>query len=405
MLDQMQTAVEITGLQESKISSVAFELDYLRKNGLLVDINVTGVGMFTRSASFGEIGIAADDDKVKRYTPGSKFLIPQAMVARLRSVEVRMRQLHVKFCTDVGGFRPYRWLPHTGYYQFRSRFDELKAEFYAIKHEIIENWDGYRDLLASELAAGAHHTWQAIEGQGYGAIIMNGRGYAYESSFTDAVVESALAQLPSQGKIELTLHADYKVGVIFSEFDFDAAREISQAEADKAKAEAKAASLQADMLLEAHRKQLWDNQIEQSKKEVELEAMMAAEIEHAKAQLSLMRSPFEDVFINLRCSIADACDEIAASIAKNGFVRGKVAERARGLLDFYDVMAAHNDKELRAKLVELRNQIGAIGDERTKETPTRSPEAVAAKLAEIIELANIEADDLANLSRAAFLEI
>ena len=39
-------------------------------------------------------------------------------------------------------------------------------------------------------------------------------------------------------------------------------------------------------------------------------------------------------------------------------------------------MAAYNDKELRAKLVELRNKFGAIGDECTKDAPTRSPEAV-----------------------------
>ena len=51
-----------TGIDESKIISVAFELDYLRKHGLLIDIAVSGVGMFTKSAQLGEFGISAGDE-------------------------------------------------------------------------------------------------------------------------------------------------------------------------------------------------------------------------------------------------------------------------------------------------------------------------------------------------------
>ena len=61
------------------------------------------------------------------------------------------------------------------------------------------------------------HTWQAIQGQGYGGIIFNGSGYTSQDEFVDAVVDLALGQFPSAGKIESDLKADYQVGVIFTD--------------------------------------------------------------------------------------------------------------------------------------------------------------------------------------------
>lgn len=407
-LNPKQLAAFETGLDESKITNVSFELNFLRRNGLLIDLDITGVGMFTRSAQLGEFGINASDEKARRYTAGSKYLIPKEAVDRLRSVEARMRQAHVKYCSEVTGFKPYRWLPYTGYYNFKRRWDELHAEFERVKSDIIWNLDAYRDQLANEFAAGARHTWAAIQGQGYNAIIFNGTGYVSRDEFVDAVVNLALAQFPGSFKIENDLRADYRVGVIYTDFDAKSesiATELAREKAQKVKAEAQTAYLQNSILQEQHDNQIRMNRLAQQEKELAIEAMMQAEMAHAKDQLEKIRAPFEEVFISLRQQIADACDEIQASIEKNGFVRGKVAERAAGLVDFYNLMAAHDDKELRAKLVELKSKIGTIGDERTKETPARSTEAIAETLKDIIEMANVEADELANLSRAAFLEV
>jgi hypothetical protein len=394
-----------TGIDESKIVSVAFELDYLRKHGLLIDIAVSGVGMFTRSAQLGELGINSSDEKSKRYSPGSKYLIPKETVDRLRSVETRMRQAHLKYCTDVAGFRPYRWLPYTAYKSFKRRWTELHEEFEKIKLAIIYNLDAYRELLTDEFAAGARHTWAAIEGQGYSAIIFSGTGYVSRDAFVDSVVALALAQFPSADKVESDLRADYTVGVIFTDFDAKAyAIEADMAYA-KAESQKEIASLQTAMLQEQYDNERRLNQLAQQQREFEIEAMMAAEMAHAKEQLEQIRHPFEEVFICLRQDIAEACDEIKASIDKNGLVRGKVAERAAGLVEFYDLLAAHDDKELRAKLVELRAKIGTIGDDRPKDAPARSADEIKKTLTEIVEMANLEASELANLSRAAFLEI
>jgi hypothetical protein len=401
---QKEQAAEVTGLPETKIQTVSFELDYLRRNGLLLDINISGVGLFTRSAQLAEFGIGANDEKNTRYTAGSKYLIPKRTVDELRSVESRMRQMHTKFCTDVAGFRPFRWLPYTGYKAYKRRWSDLQAEFDEIKERILDNLDGYRDLLAQEFAQGAKKTWAAVEGQGYGAIIFNHVGYYDKYAFVDAVVNLAISQFPSRSKIEDELHADYKVGVIFTDYDWQAAAESQKAQVETAIANKRAAYLQASMLQEEHDNQLRVNRLEQQKREIEIEAMMTAELEHAKGQLESMRHPFEEVFIALRQEIAQACEEILASITKNGFVRGKVAERASGLVEFYDLLAAHNDAELREKLADLKAKIGPIGD-RGKDDEKRNTVAITETLRQITEMANLEAGRLAELSRAAFVEI
>lgn len=400
-----QQAAAETGLDESKIHTVAFELDYLRRNGLLVDVSVTGVGMFSRSAQLGELGIDNSDVKAKRYTAGSKFLIPKTAIDQLRSVEARMRQAHVKFTTDVAGFRPYRWLPYTGYKAYKARFEQLKSEFGSVKSYILANLDNYRDMLADEFAAGARHTWAAIEGQGYTSMIVNGRAYLDKWEFIDAVVNSALAQFPTAEKIQAELNADYQVGVIYTDYDQEKVALASQMAYSKAKLENELANLKVTQAQEEFNHTLRMNRLEQQEKEAAIEAMMMAEMQHAKSQLEAIRAPFEEVFITLRSQVAVACDEIKDSLDKNGFLKGKVAERAAGLVELYDLLAAHNDKELREKLVDLRARIGGIGEDRGEDEPARSPEAIRKTLTDIINMANLEAEELSHLSRAAFLEV
>jgi hypothetical protein len=110
-------------------------------------------------------------------------------------------------------------------------------------------------------------------------------------------------------------------------------------------------------------------------KEAKIEAMWKAEIEHARAQLGEIVSPFEEVFRNLRNRFADDAAEMLESIQKNGFVRGKVAEKGRGLVELFDMWAVHNDVELRAKLIDLKKAIGPSVKDRA-DASERSTEEV-----------------------------
>ena len=100
---------------------------------------------------------------------------------------------------------------------------------------------------------------------------------------------------------------------------------------------------------------------------------------------------FEEVIRDLRNRIANDAAEILESVKGNGFVRGKVATRGRGLLEFFDLMAAHTDADLRYKLIELKSAIGPVGD---KNVPDRDVDKISDILNGIMDLADAEIESL-----------
>lgn len=392
------------GINKDSVAHVGYELEVLRSKGLLVDLNVSGTTMFTRKASFAELGILSDDEKTKRYSAGNKYLIPKEDIDRLRSIETRMRQTLDKYAWDVTGFRPYRWLPWTAYRQFKARWQELAQEFEFIKIDIMNKYDTYLDMISDEFAAGARNTWRAVNGQGYTVIEWGGKKFYTENHFVEGVVEVAQNMMPTFQRIEKELKADYKVALVYGQVDYakdqaQAELVLAQAKAEKAEVAAKAALAQEEL-----NHATYMHKLEKEKAEIEIEAMIAAEVDHAREQLAEIKSPFEEVFTALRCQIAQDCEEMLASVTKNGFVRGKIAEKAHGLLEVYEMLAVHNDKELRDKLVSLRSQIGVVGGD-GKDAALRNTNAVADTMRQIVELAHNEIDNLSDISRAAFLEI
>ena len=100
------------------------------------------------------------------------------------------------------------------------------------------------------------------------------------------------------------------------------------------------------------------------------------------------------------------CLKEILSIKKNGYIRGKIATQGGGLLDLYNLLAAHNDHELKNLLVDLKSEIGPVGDARTKDSPDRDPEKIVELLSEINDLAHKAAEDLTEgPSRFSFAEL
>ena len=77
------------------------------------------------------------------------------------------------------------------------------------------------------------------------------------------------------------------------------------------------------------------------------------------------------------------------SIQKNGYVRGKVAEKGRGLIELFDLLAIHDDGELRSALVNLKGLLGPA----SKDDP-RDTEAIKAVLNKIADMADGEVQRL-----------
>lgn len=404
LTDQKKAIMAITG--ESRVLSVQVQLDILRKQGLLVDLNITGTGMFTKSASYDEVGFARDSEKDARYDwikPGTKFVIPEAPVKRLKSIESRMRQIMDKYARKVTGFYPYRWLPFTAYQSWKEAWEEAKADFYAVKDEIISNRDSYVDIVADEYTRIAHNAWKSIKAQGYKWAIVDGKAVD-EDLFVDYIVAKAVALIPTEDEIEEQLQADYVTAMVYGKADV--ARDEADAAAIREQIDLnrQLTQIEVSRAAEAARAEAWNIQAAQTERELKIEAMMQAELEHARAKLKTITSPFEEVFTALRNEFAEQAEAILANIKKNGFVRGKVAEKGRGLIEMFDLMCTHDDRELRYRLEVLKSSLGEAGTK--QDADTRNVDAIKSTLQEIIELSSRAAQDLiAEPNRFTSLEI
>ncbi len=406
-----QLAAQI-GVAPDRIHSVRLQLDTLRKQGLLIDLNISGTSMFTRSATLAELGIADGDIRAVRFTPGQKFLYPENEVRRIHTVESRMRQWLKRLTFSITGFHPYVWLPYTAYPAWRQRWEELSAEFYAVKTDYLAHYDEYRDLFTQEFTAVAEAAWRSIQAQGDRQAAVDGRPYRDQAGFTGAVLERALLKFPTRERIELELHADYSTGLVWSEEDLAAdqlqaqrIRAQIETEQNQHRAQQQEAYLQSSILQEQYNHTARMNRLEQQEKEIHIAAMLQAEAEHAREALHKIVSPYEEIFTALRQQFAESAAEMLESIHRNGFVAGKVAEKGRGLIELFDLLAIHDDGELRQRLLALRSALNQHTAARPADRQRTTAE-IKAVLTDIQTLSQTAAADLsATPSIFAFVEI
>jgi len=399
----------LTGLAPEMIGAQYMQVDVLKQEGILINLDISGSSMFVCGTDWGELGVSGDSTRAARMTPGRKYLYPKAAVNRINSVVSAMRQCLERYSYDLTGFRPNRYMHYKTYGHWQAEWDQLLERFNAVKAELIAMHDQAVDDLADEFRTIAAEAWDA---NGHQSLFFKGVKYSDLDEFTDAVVARVLSKMPDVETIEAGMHADYRVSMLYgleeiarSEANATRIREIAEAELAKAKDEQQSAYLNSAILQEQYNHEQRMMRMNEQEKELAIEAMMHAEAEHAREQLKEIASPFQEVFVALRNQIAQDATEMLASIQKNSFVKGKVAERGRGLLDLYELMTIGEDAELRGKLTQLRNAIGTIGDERAKDAAPRDTAEVVNALESIRALAHSAAQDLAaGPSRFSFLE-
>jgi len=374
---------------------VGVQLKALRDNGILVDLDIEGTGIFTRTATFDDIGFVQDGEIDPRYgwvKPGQKYLIPEAPVKKIKSVVARMRQLYNSHTRKVTGFAPYAWMPFTAHPEFVVEWKLLVAAFYDVKAEIIENHSVYVDQIAKQYELIAQAAWKAMAAQNKGKVIVGGEPLD-EEEFYSLMIERAIKLVPSVPDIEAKVKADYTTAMVYGAGDFA----LEQAEAEqitaKTQAEREKAEIENRAALEDLRAKMWATQAEQSERDIKIDAMRAIELERARAQLKETVSPFIEVYQSALSDVTDRAVELLETIQKGGVVRGKIAEKGRGLLNFYSMLMIPElaDERMVDALAGLKS---LMGEEGTKDD-ARSVPSITRKLQEIVELQNTVADEIA----------
>jgi hypothetical protein len=361
---------EATGDEAEQINLVRLDIEKMKMLGVLIDIDIHGTSMFTARATWAELGIPEQDIRRKRLKRGSKSLLPPLYDGRIRSLETRFRQSLERHSFILQGFRPWRWNPFTAYPAWRQEWDKLQAELVGLRMELIEHRAEFVAAVVTDWTKIASEAWQSIKARrpkGAGDFVLITPTAVFETleAFTEHVISQVVAQFPTAEEIETGLYVEYRNAMVVTGADLDAERLrqeqlTTEREQERAKQHAVQAKAQAQQrLLDIETREADQlSHLRLQEERIKLAAMREAELEHARQQIQNTVSPFAEVISQFRARIASDVAEIATSVKKNGHVRGKVAERARGLLDLYRLLgAAAGDDELETSLLELRHQL------------------------------------------------
>lgn len=384
-----QEIADLANVSTTRVRVFSYELNVLRNKGLLVALNIEGTGMFERKAEFNEYGMGDDDIRKGRLKPGRKLVLPvDANTKAFNSIAATLRSTLKKFSNNIPGFYPYKFVPFEAFSsKFKPKFEECKALWDCEIENLIANLDQYREMVASQAVKEAEKAWQSLESLTIGDTVVD-----YED-YIEYCVARDTADIPSEDEIREKLSLDYYVAMVYGAADIVRDQQEAQEIEMQARLAKQNLTLENEMMAEAVRTQSVRNQIEEDTLRAKRDAIVQAEAEHIRKQLAEQGSPFDQIIRDARERAADSAAEILRSIKSNGFLHGKVAEKGKGLKEYFELMATHEDKYLLDMLKVLDKQIGQISTDKKKQEP-RDTEAISKTLEEIVKLSKAEFETL-----------
>jgi hypothetical protein len=362
------------------VQTVVFQLRKLREQGILVDVDIHGLTMFSRRVSLAELGIPLASARGKTVTPGVKFMAPRDFCRKLMTAGQRLRDVLDKHSDNVTGFRPFRYIYYLSWQTFIQKWTEIHNDFKALKQQALDNRDEWERVYLEECALRAQEAWTAImatNGKHEGALILelqhSTKVFGTCDEFVAWIVEIGKGTFPTADHIRRHLRADYYTAVLLSSADIEA--EQTRMEEEVARSlQAQAGQAQARaQVSEAHHRE----RVAESEADLAMRAIYAAQLEHARTQLAITVSPFEELFQNLRAQIYHDAREMEESIRKNGFLNPQVGKRIHNLMDLFRMKDAVGDMELET----LLQTVAAWADQTPKQTGKAGQVAAADRIA------------------------
>ena len=362
------------------VHTVVFQLRQLREQGILVDVDIHGLTMFSRRISLAELGIPLTSARGKTITPGVKFMAPRDFCRKLMTTGQRLRDCLDKYSEFVTGFRPFRYIYYLSWQPFIKQWDEIHADFEALETQALTERDQWEQDYLAECALRADEAWEAImatNGKHEAALILelqhSTKVFSTKDDFIAWIVEIGKGTFPTADHIRTHLRADFYTAVLISSADLEAEQAREKEEVARA-LQANATQAQAHaQVTEAEQRE----RVATSEADLAMRAIYTAQLEHARNQLAITVSPFEELFQNLRAQIYHDAREMEESIRKNGFLNPQVGKRIHNLMDLFRMKDAVGDMELET----LLQTVAAWADQTPKQTGKAGQVAAADRIA------------------------
>lgn len=354
---------------EDHVSVVRFELQRLRNEGALVDINIHGLSMLSAGISWEELGIGELDVRRSRFSKGQKLLFPRDIAGPLLSIDRRIRTLLEKYSYKVTGFIPYRWVPVGAYFTWLEKHNELAQEFEEAKQTLLDTYEESRKALAHDFREIAHSSYSSLEA--------NGEVAQTREQFVQHVIDVVLSKMPSEERIQAEIRVEYRTAILEDSADIQA--RLAAYEQEKIEIERARASQHAEW-----EKQHTVTEGERLKRQRMIE-MHRMELEKAREQLQNMRSPWDEVVGAFHQQIHDEVLAILGIIKDRGFIPHQTVKRIKGLREMYDILAVQQDNQIEEALNQIESAMQVQAAKKTRSAAPHDAHLVGQALDELVE--------------------
>jgi hypothetical protein len=403
-----------------KIEQINFEFDKMLEQWIGVNISMHGFSMFRTRVTPEELGIPDNDPVLETINLGVKALLPaEGYLAPFESTQRRTHRLLERYSQEIEGFYPWRFMlgrpvpadapadiqaveAARPFGLFMAEFTKIKEQTEAIKEKIIADYDSLYHWREQRSRDDARNAWAALYARVSRRIKLNApeikpkavmaeiaAEYGTEESFVERVVKGVMGKFPSRP----TIRENVAIKLYLGRPTNLAAFKLEQLAAQ-------------EKALEVRMKNM-----ELAKEERHLAAIKLAELQNAREAVLAMKSPFQEVLDHVGSQIIENCKSIVNTINQHGYLPGRGNERARGIVEMYELFQAGlqgNDKleealsKLKAALVPQEFE----GKRKKGESYAKYDAAsIKAALVEVQQVAQIQVEEVKKSKFSGFTAV
>lgn len=409
---RVERAADATSHAPEEVERLPFDLSALEEEGAFVNVDASGFGMLNRRLDWQALGIRLPEGTDVSFHPPrcgvlpNRYRRPLMLPAAQAHAALHKYSYHFRLTETLFETPAYRWLTWRAFREFEEAFNIAQANLEAAKREVLNDYDAIRqEVLDTFAALGCDSANRLLA-----------TGIVVPADFHERIEAGVLDALPSENELREGLSLRFQVGVILLGSEMlreqrKVARERKVLEREQAARDLQAA--QERVAADALQQQLWAErervrlslaaEADERRREAETkERIRQLKLEAARQKLEETLSPLQEGAMQLRASVYESAVAIHEALAKNDYLPGATARKAKGMAHWFRLMNFQSDAELE-NLVNRLEQLAATGAGKKKRTADN--EQVKRVLDEIIELTYRDAKALAAPSRMGALEL
>lgn len=406
-----ERAASRAGRATEEVERLPFDLSALEEEGVFVNVDASGFGMLNRRLDWQALGIRLPEDTDVAFHPPrcgvlpNRYRRPLLTPATQAHAALHKYSYHFRLTETVFETPAYRWIPWRAFQEFEAAFNSAIENLEAAKQEVLKDYDVIRQEVRDTFKHLADDSAQRLLAT----------GIVVAPDFRERIETNVLDALPSEDELRDNLSLRFQVGVILLGSEMlreqrRSARERSLIEREQAtrglaEVEERAAAERVQQQLWAERERvrlsLAAEAEERRREEETKDRIRQLKLEAAREKLQETLSPLQEGAAQLRASVYESAVAIHEALAKNEYLPGATAKKARNMAHWFRLMNFQSDVELEGLITHLE-QLAATGAGKKR---TADNGQVKGVLDDIIELCYRDANALAQPTRLGALEL